>query len=237
MSSGFLLIDKPAGITSHDVVDKIRVITGERTVGHAGTLDPFATGLLIVAVGREATRELQGFVGLEKSYEADIVIGQSSTTLDPEGIIETAKGSTVILTQKTLNAALAKLTGSQDQLPPMHSAIKVGGKKLYELARKGIEIERQPRPVIIHEFTLLKQLPEDSVELPVTILTRIKCSSGTYIRALARDLGLILGTEAYVSGLRRTSIGKFNLKKAITLKALTAENWIDFAQFPMLPSN
>lgn len=235
MPSGFLLVDKPADITSHDVVDRIRAVTHERTVGHAGTLDPFATGLLIVAVGREATRELEGFVGLEKTYEAQIVLGKSSTTLDPEGVIEDAKGSTVIVTRKALNAALAKLSGAQDQLPPMHSAIKVGGKKLYELARKGIEIERKLRPVVIHEFMLMHDLPEESVELPVTISTRIRCSSGTYIRALARDLGLALGTEGYVSELRRTAIGKFTVKKAQPLKALTAENWIDFAQFPMLP--
>lgn len=235
MSSGFLLIDKPAGMTSHDVVDHIRRITNERTVGHAGTLDPFATGLLIIAVGRVATRELETFVGLEKTYEAEIIIGKSSTTLDPEGVIANANGSTIILTKIALSNAITQLTGAQEQIPPMHSAIKMGGKKLYELARKGIEVERKPRPVVIHEFRLLKELAEETVELPVTISTRIGCSSGTYIRALARDLGVALGTEAYVIELRRTHIGKFNVKNAKTLKELTPENWIDFAQFPMLP--
>lgn len=235
-SSGFLLIDKPAGMTSHDVVDAVRKITGERTVGHAGTLDPFATGLLLVAVGRECTKNLEAFVGLEKEYVADIVIGRSSTTLDPEGVIADAEGTTVIISQAGLDAGLKKLTGNLLQLPPMHSAIKIGGQKLYNLARKGIEIERPPRPVAIFEFKLLKPLPQTTIELPVTISTRVRCSSGTYIRALARDLGIELSTTAYLSALRRTKIGDFTVNGAQKLEDLTSKNWIDFAQKPMLPS-
>lgn len=236
MSSGFLLIDKPAGITSHDVVDAVRKVTGERTVGHAGTLDPFATGLLIVAVGREATKHLQEFVGLDKSYEAEIVLGKSSTTLDPEGVIEEAIGPGVIVSQTALDAALKKLTGDLLQIPPMHSAIKIGGKKLYELARKGVEIDRPPRAVTVTEFKLLTPLPDPTVELPVTIRTRIACSSGTYVRALARDLGVELQTAGYLSALRRTRIGEYTVDQATKLADLTSKNWIDFAQFPMLPS-
>lgn len=234
--SGFLLIDKPAGMTSHDVVDAARKITGERTVGHAGTLDPFATGLLLVAVGRECTKNLQAFVGLDKEYAAEIVLGKSSTTLDPEGVIAAAEGPTVIISRGALKAALHKLTGDLMQLPPMHSAIKIGGKKLYELARKGIEIERPPRPVTIFEFKLLQPLPQETVELPVTISTRVHCSSGTYIRALARDLGAELATAGYLSNLRRTKIGNFSVDAAQKLGDLTSKNWIDFAQNPMLPS-
>jgi tRNA pseudouridine55 synthase len=235
-SSGFLLIDKPANMTSHDVVDAVRKITSERTVGHAGTLDPFATGLLLVAVGRDATKNLEAFVGLEKTYEAEIVIGKTSTTFDPEGVVTDAEGSTVILSQKALDAALMSLTGDLMQIPPMHSAIKIGGQKLYNLARQGIEIDRPPRPVTIFEFKLLKPLPEATVELPVTISARIHCTSGTYIRALARDLGAALSSAAYLTGLRRTRIGDFSVDNAQKLGDLTSKNWIDFAQNPVLPS-
>jgi tRNA pseudouridine55 synthase len=235
----FLLIDKPAGITSHDVVDKLRRITGERTIGHAGTLDPFATGLLIVAVGRDATKHLQMYVGMDKEYEAEIVLGETTPTLDPESeVIDVSKleGHRIVVTKDELKQAMKKLTGEIGQIPPMHSAIKKGGKKLYELARQGIEIEREPRPVTIHEF---KQTSKTSADyrLPVTISTLIVCSSGTYIRALARDLGESLGSGGYLSALRRTKIGKYEVKDAATLKTLTPENWIDSAQNDMLPSN
>ncbi len=234
---GFLLVDKPAGITSHDVVDRIRELTGERTVGHAGTLDPFATGLLIVAVGRESTKNLQDLVGLDKTYEANIMLGMSSTTLDPEGIVAPAKTPTVILRRNVIMEALASLTGELDQIPPMHSAIKIGGKKLYELARKGIEIDRPPRRVRIDEFALLSPIADDTIELPFTIRARVRCSSGTYIRALARDLGVALGTEAYLTALRRTAVAKLKVTSAVELKQLRRENWIDFAQNSVLPSS
>lgn len=232
MHAGFLLVDKPAGITSHDVVDRVRRITGERTVGHAGTLDPFATGLLIIAVGRAATKHLQSYVGLDKEYEAEICIGRSSTTLDPEGTIEEA--SKVTVTPEQLTNAAKQMTGELLQIPPMHAAIKVQGKKLYELARKGIEIERAPRPVTIHEFAV--HAPTGLNTWPITLHARIVCSSGTYIRAIARDLGETLGTQGYLTALRRTKIGNFTVDEAKKLEELSPENWIDSCRATMLRS-
>jgi tRNA pseudouridine55 synthase len=235
----FLLIDKPAGITSHDVVDKLRRITGERTIGHAGTLDPFATGLLIVAVGRDATKHLQKYVGMDKEYEAEIRLGETTPTLDPESeVIDVSKheGHRIVVTKDELKAALKQLTGKIDQVPPMHSAIKKGGKKMYELARQGIDMKLEPRPVAIHEF---KQTSKAEVDyrLPVTISARITCSSGTYIRALARDLGQTFQSGGYLLNLRRTKIGKYPVQDAVTLERLTPGNWIDFGQNDMLPSD
>ncbi len=234
----FLLIDKPAGITSHDVVDKLRRITDERTIGHAGTLDPFATGLLIVAVGRDATKHLQKYVGMDKEYEAEIKLGETTPTLDPESeVVDVSKkeGHRIVITKDELKAAMKKLTGKITQVPPMHSAIKKGGKKMYELARKGIEVELEARPVTIHEFKLTSKAEAD-YRLPVIISARIMCSSGTYIRALARDLGQNLGSGGYLSALRRTKIGKYDVKDAVTLKTLTPETWIDQSRNDMLPS-
>lgn len=212
-----LLIDKPPGITSHDVVDRVRKITGERTVGHAGTLDPFATGLLLVAVGRNETKNIAQFVGMKKTYEAEFCIGRTSTTLDPEGTI--TEGPVVTVSPETLTAAMASLTGDIFQIPPMHSAIKIGGKKLYDLARKGIDVDRPPRPVTIFTFDLLT--PYTLQPTSYNLRFRIQCSSGTYIRALARDLGALLGTVGYVTQLRRTAIGDFRVEDAVALDALT----------------
>lgn len=224
MSSGFLLIDKPAGMTSHDVINRLRRITGIRTIGHAGTLDPFATGLLLVGIGKEATKVIAQYVGLEKTYEADIRLGASSTTLDTEGEITDAACPDISAAQ--LTAAITSLTGDILQIPPMHAAIKIGGKKLYELARQGIEIERPPRPVTIQEFTLLAA-PSPITHLPATLSVRIHCSSGTYIRALARDLGAALDTAGYLAALRRTAIGNFTIENAVPLAQLSSSNWID----------
>lgn len=227
-----LLIDKPTGITSHDVIDRVRRITGERTVGHAGTLDPFATGLLLVAVGRETTRELQSLVGLDKEYIADICLGRTSTTLDPEGtVIDSAQ---VEIKTENLSEAINKLTGNLMQLPPMHSAIKIGGKKLYELARQGIEIERPPRPVNVSLFKVMSVSGANTT--PLTITCRIHCSSGTYIRALARDLGELLKTGGYLTALRRTAIGPFTVDEAKKIDELSPQNWIDACRADVLPS-
>lgn len=232
--AGFLLIDKPAGITSHDVIDRLRKLTGIRTIGHAGTLDPFATGLLVVAVERDATKLLQFFVGLDKEYVADIRLGQTSTTLDPEG--DVTDGPATTITNDELRTAMTSLTGALQQIPPMHAAIKVGGKKLYELAREGKEITRAPRPVTISAFELLSDQPA-MLRTPCTITCRVACSSGTYIRALARDLGIALGTVGYLTALRRTRVGDFSVAQAVKLEDLTPTNWID-AQLPtMIPSN
>lgn len=221
----FLLIDKPAGITSHDVVDRVRKITGERTVGHAGTLDPFATGLLLVGVGRESTKRLNEFLGMGKTYEAAIRIGESSTTLDPEGDIAVVGCSDV--TAEAIESAMKSLTGDLLQIPPMHSAIKIGGQKLYELARKGIEIDRPPRPVTISRFELASNytLRHTPHTLPFDLPVIIDCSSGTYVRAIARDLGEKLGTAGYLTQLRRTAIGPYEIYRATVLNQITKENW------------
>ena len=228
----FLLINKPAGITSHDVVDKVRKITGERTVGHAGTLDPFATGLLIIGVGRESTKHLNTFLGMPKTYKAVIRLGASSTTLDPEGTIEDASmnnGTPIEIQFDAITTAIKSLTGDLLQIPPMHSAIKINGQKLYELARQGIEINRPPRPITIYNFTLLTKLPT-SFSLPQDITAIINCSSGTYIRSIARDLGQLLNTQAYLTTLSRTAIGSFSLNDALNLPELNSENWHNLAK-------
>lgn len=232
----YLLINKPAGITSHDVVDKVRKVTGERTVGHAGTLDPFATGLLIIGVGRESTKHLNTFLGMPKTYEAIVRIGAGSTTLDPEGEITEAPSDSPMnggeITIDALKLAMENLTGDLLQIPPMHSAIKVGGKKLYELARQGIEIDRPPRPVTVTRFNLQPDytLPPTPFPLPTNLPVIIDCSSGTYIRSLARDLGEALGTKAYLTKLSRTAIGAFKLTDAVNLADLRPENWATLAK-------
>lgn len=229
MDSGFLLIDKPAGITSHDVIDELRKITGIRKIGHAGTLDPFATGLLIVAVGRQATREISALVGHDKTYEAEFVLGATSETLDPESEI-TADPEARPYTAEEITTTAESLTGALDQIPPMYSAIKKNGKKLYELARKGETIEREPRKVTIHTFELSSEpTQEDGLTIaPV----HIRCSSGTYIRALARDLAHALKTTGHVRSLRRTAIADFSIADAQSLNALTSDNWQSFLRSP-----
>lgn len=213
---GFLLIDKSAGMTSHDVVDRVRRLTGERRVGHAGTLDPFATGLLIVGVGRVATREMQKLVGLDKEYKAIFVLGASSTTDDTEGEI-TATPSRSPLERGRIEEASKQFIGEIEQIPPTYSAIKVGGKKMYEAAREGEPIEAKARKVSVRAFDIGPIGPIG----PITrIPAHIRCSSGTYIRSLARDLGRALGGGGYVEKLRRTSIGPFSVKEARTLETL-----------------
>jgi tRNA pseudouridine55 synthase len=239
----FLLINKPPGITSHDVVDRVRKVTGEQRVGHAGTLDPFATGLLIVGVGRESTKHLEKFLGMPKTYEATIRIGESSTTLDPEGVIENVSmrdGAPIVIDERTVERAIQGLTGNLQQIPPMHSAIKIGGKKLYELARKGIEIDRPPRAVTVTRFEIVagfefthetaQRTASAAMRLPFSLPVIIDCSSGTYIRALARDLGEALGTKAYLTTLCRSAIGPYQLLNAVTLDDITPENWQGLAK-------
>jgi tRNA pseudouridine55 synthase len=216
--SGFLLIDKPAGMTSHDVVDRVRRITGERTVGHAGTLDPFATGLLIVGVGRPATKEFQKLVGLDKEYEATFTFGVTSDTDDRMGKIEVKSGAWKV-ERLQIERALLEFTGDIKQIPPAYAAIKIGGKKMYEAAREGNPLKAEAREVTIHEFVLLGQSDASHARF------RIACSSGTYIRALARDLGAALGVGGYVEELRRTKIGSFSVSDAVPLSSLSKENW------------
>lgn len=222
--TGFLLIDKPAGMTSHDVVDRIRRWSGERRVGHAGTLDPFATGLLIVGVGREATREFPKLVGLDKTYEAEFVLGASSDTDDVTGSI--IPRHRVLATpgvdtgcwpsEQDIVAALQNFVGEIEQVPPAYSAIKIGGKKMYEAARAGKPLKAEPRKVTIYSIELLETQQLNDLTTQRLSLT-IHCSSGTYIRAIARDLGKALGTGGYVQALRRTTIGPFTIKESTDL--------------------
>ena len=213
---GFLLIDKPAGMTSHDVVDRLRRVTGERRIGHAGTLDPFATGLLILGIGK-ATKSLGSLVGLDKSYEATLILGATSDTFDKEGIIR--RGARPCApTPNAIESALQKFRGEHDQLAPIFSAKKLHGKKLYELARAGTATEEM-RPV---KRVKISKLEAGEYEWPKLHLT-IDCSSGTYIRSLADDIGRELGVGAYVDELRRTKIGQYSVKDALPLPDLNQE--------------
>lgn len=214
---GFLLIDKPDGLTSHDVVNRVRRLTGEKRVGHAGTLDPFATGLLLVGVGRVATREFPKLVGLDKVYEATFALGGTSDTDDRTGAL-TPSPAAARPSQDAIENAVRTFIGPIEQIPPNYSAIKIGGKKMYELARAGKEIERKPRAVTIHAYDVLEADP---------LRVRIACGSGTYIRSLARDLGEALGTGGYVEELRRTAIGPFQIARSVPLASLTPENVAD----------
>ncbi|MEK7546057.1 MAG: tRNA pseudouridine(55) synthase TruB [Patescibacteria group bacterium] len=204
--SGFLLVDKPVGPTSHDIVDVARRTLRTRKIGHAGTLDPFASGLLILAVGK-MTKEISKFVGLDKAYEATLRLGASSDTMDRTGVV-TEQNDCAPVARETFALALEGFRGGIDQVPPMYSAKKVGGKKLYELAREGVEIERKPVRVTIHELELV------DYAWPIAKI-RTRVSSGTYIRALADDIGMALGCGAYLEELRRTKIGNFDVKDAV----------------------
>lgn len=212
--SGFLLVDKPVGPTSHDIVDAARRVLRTRKIGHAGTLDPFASGLLILAVGK-MTKEISKFVGLDKAYEATLRLGATSDTMDRTGAIAEQKDCAPV-SREAFEAALEKFRGEIDQVPPMYSAKKVGGKKLYELAREGVEIERKPVRVTIHELDLAEfAWPHAKI--------RTRVSSGTYIRALADDIGKALGCGAYLEELRRTAIGSFDVKDAVKKEAIGPE--------------
>jgi len=212
--SGFLLIDKPVGPTSHDIVDAARRVLRTRKIGHAGTLDPFASGLLILAVGK-MTKEISRFVGLDKAYEAALRLGATSDTMDRTGVVTERKDCAPV-SREAFEAALEKFRGEIDQVPPMYSAKKVGGRKLYELAREGKEIERKPVRVTIHELSLA------DYAWPIAKI-RTRVSSGTYIRALADDIGRALGCGAYLEELRRTRIGSFDVKDAVTKEGIAPE--------------
>lgn len=210
---GILNIDKPLRLTSHDVVSQVRRISQTRRVGHAGTLDPLATGVLLVCLGR-TTRLIEYLTEQPKTYETTLRLGQETDTYDAEGKIVATRAVTV--TADDVTAALPHFRGDIQQTPPMFSAIKKDGQPLYKLARRGIEVERAARPVAIYELTLL------SCQLPFVHL-RVGCSAGTYIRSLAHDLGQMLGCGGHVTGLRRTAIGPFTVDQAIPLADLTPE--------------
>lgn len=225
----FLLVDKPKGITSHDVIDKLRRVTGERRIGHAGTLDPNATGLLIVGIGRESTKKLGVLTtGTSKTYKAEIILGETRDTDDAEGEITSKNQAIRKLSDENLPAqagiknVLKGFEGEQMQMPPVFSAIKLKGKKAYDLARKGQSPKLEPRKVVIHSIKL------DKYEYPKLEIT-CEVSAGTYIRSIARDLGKNLETGGYLENLRRTKVGQFNIEDAEKLEDINSDNWRNLA--------
>mgnify|MGYP005841641487 CR=1 FL=1 len=201
---GILLVDKPPGMTSHDAVDLVRRALGTRKVGHAGTLDPMATGLLVIGVGR-ATRLLRFLADLPKTYEGAGVLGVRTTTLDAEG--EVTATAPVRVTREALERTCAALEGESLQRPPAYSAVKVGGRKLYEAARRGETLEAPPRRIRVDRFEVL-------VFEPPAFRFRVTCSGGTYVRVLVADVGEALGCGAHLAALRRTAIGPFSVAEA-----------------------
>jgi tRNA pseudouridine55 synthase len=212
---GLLLVDKPAGPTSHDVIRKLRRVTGIRRIGHAGTLDPLATGLLLVCVGR-ATRLLEYLLDQPKRYEAAVHLGQSTDTFDAQGVVVAEKA--VDITDLDIEEALQQFRGPIVQYAPAYSAVKRDGVPLYKLARQGIEVERPSREVTIYKLAIC------SWQKPVVYLD-VTCSSGTYIRSLADDLGNALGCGGHIGALRRTSVGSFSVEETVPLAEWNSDNW------------
>lgn len=213
---GVLNIDKPIGLTSHDVVGRVRRLSGTRRVGHTGTLDPLATGILVVCLGR-ATRLVEYVVGRPKTYTATIRLGQTTNTYDTEGEITAEQTLPDDLPLAEIRPYLAQFRGEIAQIPPLYSAIKKDGQPLYKLARQGKTVELEPRQVTIYELEVLAwQQPDLSLQ--------IRCSAGTYIRSIAHDLGQLLGYGGHLTQLRRTAVGAFNLSTAVALDELTPDN-------------
>ena len=216
MIDGLVVVDKEPGWTSHDVVAKCRGRFRQKRIGHSGTLDPDATGVLLVGLGR-VTRLLKYLTDLPKTYTGEVVLGTATSTLDASGDV-TGEWDMSAVTLDAVRAAAATLTGPILQVPPMVSAVKVGGKRLHELARAGIEVEREARPVTVHRFHVTATTD------PLVHAVEVECSSGTYIRTLAADLGTALGGGAHLRNLRRTAIGSFTLADAHPLEALTDDH-------------
>jgi tRNA pseudouridine55 synthase len=211
---GLVVVDKEAGWTSHDVVARCRRLFGQRRVGHAGTLDPDATGILLVGLGR-VTRTLRFLTALGKQYEAEVVLGTATSTLDASGEV-TGTWDMSAVTLADVQRAAATLTGDIEQIPPMVSAVKIAGRRLHDLARAGLEVDRPPRPVTVERFDVLGPgATAGSYRIVVA------CSSGTYVRTLAADLGAALGGGAHLRALRRTRVGSFGLDEAHRLDELT----------------
>lgn len=208
--NGIVIIDKPAGWTSQDVTARLRRVFGTRRIGHGGTLDPMATGVLPVFVGR-ATRGVEFFEHAEKTYETELLLGVATDTEDTTGTVLTRRE--VSVTQEQLTEVLERFRGEIMQIPPMYSALKVNGQKLCDLARKGRQVERQPRPVTIHELSLLSR-EGDILHL------RVRCSKGTYIRTLCADIGEALGCGGCMQALRRTQAGEYTIAEAVPLQQL-----------------
>ena len=241
MIDGLAIVDKPAGMTSHDVVGRLRKVFAQKRVGHAGTLDPDATGVLVVGLGR-VTRLMQYMSGLGKSYTTEIVLGSSTTTLDDSGEV-TGTWDMSGVTIDDARRAARSLTGPISQVPPMVSAVKIGGRRLHELARAGIEVERPARPVTVHRFDLEAAGPADTgpadtgpadtgqadtgqADTGPVLAARVDCSSGTYIRVLADDLGRLLGGGAHVRRLRRVAVGPWRVEDATPLEEIGPDDLI-----------
>lgn len=222
ITHGFILINKSTGISSHTVVNKLRRITGIRKIGHAGTLDPLASGLMILAIGREATKKIDQYVKLDKEYIATLHLGAETDTYDREGneVFCDKEFSERKINQEIIENILKNFVGPQEQIPPMFSAKKVKGQRLYDLARKGIEIERKASKINIYKIEYI------SYEAPL-LKIKIKCSSGTYIRSIAFDFGRALGCGAYLEALERTEIGKFRIEDSFLIEELGEGNWME----------
>ena len=210
---GVLLVDKPGGMTSHDVVYRLRRKLQMQRIGHAGTLDPMATGLLVMLIGK-ATRISQYLISVDKVYEGEITLGSTTNSQDAEGEVMESR-PVPALTEEQLRESMKTFLGDQYQTPPMFSAIKVGGVPLYKMARQGEEIEREPRFIRVAAFELL------SLNLP-KLTFRLDCTKGTYVRTVAHDLGAKLGCGAHLSALRRTGSGKFGIGQCTTLDEIQA---------------
>ena len=221
--SGALVVDKPVGMTSHDVVQAIRNGTGLRRAGHTGTLDPRASGVLVILVG-PAVRLSEYVSASDKRYQAIIRLGGSTDTFDAEGLVTPTKNP-VDVTEAQFEEALKTFIGEIEQTPPPYSAVKVQGRKAYEMARQGEEVDLAPRKITVHHLEVLEWAPPE-------VVIDVHCSSGTYVRSLANDLGVMLGCGAYLVGLRRTKSGRFSLRDSVPLRklqeAFTAGNWYQY---------
>ena len=221
--SGALVVDKPVGMTSHDVVQAIRNGTGLRRAGHTGTLDPRASGVLVILVG-PAVRLSEYVSASDKRYQAIIRLGGSTDTFDAEGLVTPTKDP-VDVTEAQFETALQTFVGEIEQTPPPYSAVKVQGRKAYEMAREGEEVDLAPRKITVHHLEVLEWAPPE-------VVIDVHCSSGTYVRSLANDLGKALGCGAYLVGLRRTKSGRFSLRDATPLRKLQdafhAGNWYQY---------
>lgn len=221
--SGALVVDKPVGMTSHDVVQAIRNGTGLRRAGHTGTLDPRASGVLVILVG-PAVRLSEYVSASDKRYQAIIRLGGSTDTFDAEGMVTPTKDP-VTVTEAEFETALKTFVGEIEQTPPPYSAVKVQGRKAYEMAREGEAVDLAPRKITVHHLEVLEWTPPE-------VVIDVHCSSGTYVRSLANDLGVMLGSGAYLVGLRRTKSGRFSLRDSVPLRklqeAFTAGNWYQY---------
>jgi tRNA pseudouridine55 synthase len=222
--TGLLLVDKPAGMTSHDVVDHLRKATGIRRIGHTGTLDPNATGLLVLCIDK-ATRLSEHLTGLDKVYEGVMRLGIVTRSYDLDGEVLEER-PVPPLTLQQIQEACNKYVGAIEQLPPMVSAVKVGGERLYKLARKGETVERKPRNVTVYEFTALDYTAPD-------VTVRVACTSGTYVRGLCHDAGQDLGCGAALAALRRTKVGEYSLEDALPIDQFTTPESVEARLIPM----